>query len=110
MVPIRGRNTGRRGRPARLTALKCFVGHTAWPGSSLPARCRFSRRIESFPMASPKVVRFPMARPRIVRTKEEAAAVDPSLPVQVEITLPDPVLEMELFLTEKELALAEQLV
>jgi hypothetical protein len=51
-----------------------------------------------------------MARPRIVRTKEEAAAVDPSLPVQVEITLPDPVLEMELFLTEKELALAEQLV
>lgn len=61
-------------------------------------------------MASAKIMRFPMARPRIVRTKEEAAAVDPSLPVQVEITLPDPVLEMELFLTEKELALAEQLV
>jgi hypothetical protein len=51
-----------------------------------------------------------MARPKVVRTAAEAAAVPRNLPVQVEITLSDPVLEMELFLTEKELALAEQLV
>jgi hypothetical protein len=75
----------------------------------MPARCRFSRRIESFPMATPKVVRFPMARPRIVRTKEEAAAVPLHLPIQVEFRT-DPVLETELSLMENELRLAEQLV
>jgi hypothetical protein len=57
-----------------------------------------------------KIVRFPMPRPRIVRTAQEAANVPRNLPVQVELRLPDPVLETELFLMENELALAEQLV
>jgi hypothetical protein len=51
-----------------------------------------------------------MPRPRICRSKEECAAVDPSLPIQVELRLPNPVIETELFLAENELVLAEQLV
>jgi hypothetical protein len=48
---------------------------------------------------------FPMARPKIVRTAEEAAAVDPSLPIQVEITL-SPTEKMHQAL--QELALAKK--
>jgi hypothetical protein len=69
-----------------------------------------------------KVLRFRMARPKIVRTKEEAAQVDPALPIQVELVL-SPADRMHdalarlrrarketIRLAENELALAEQQV
>jgi hypothetical protein len=56
-----------------------------------------------------QIVRFPMPRPKICRTVQECNAVDPSLPIQVELVF-DPVLQAELFAAEDELVLMEKLV